>query len=84
MEAQQVQERKIPTVVGMEATAITPATATPTAMERDRTRQLTSETEQTITSIAPFFSLRSHATADCWELDKKKSKRPDNQSTLLE
>ena len=28
--------------------------------------------------------LRSQATADCWELDKNKSKRPDNWSTLLE
>ena len=28
--------------------------------------------------------LRSNATADCWELDKNKSKRPDNWSTLLE
>ena len=28
--------------------------------------------------------LRSHATDDCWELDKNKSKRPDNWSTSLE
>ena len=31
-----------------------------------------------------FCSIRSHVTADCWELDKNKSKRPDNWSTLLE
>ena len=31
-------------------------------------------------SVCP---LRSHATADCWELDKNKSKKPDNWSTLL-
>ena len=31
---QQVQQRRIPTVVGIEATAITPATATPTKMTR--------------------------------------------------
>ena len=30
------------------------------------------------------FTLRSHATVDCLELDKKNSKRPDNWSTLLE
>ena len=28
--------------------------------------------------------IRSHATTDCWELDKNKSKRPDNWWTLLE
>ena len=31
-----------------------------------------------------FCPLRSHVTADFWELDKNKSKRPDNWSTLLE
>ena len=30
------------------------------------------------------FPLCLHTTADCWELDKNKSKRPDNWSTLLE
>ena len=29
------------------------------------------------------FPLPSHATADWWEFDKNKSKRPDNWSTLL-
>ena len=39
------------------------------------------------TNNRPKFAvcpLRSHATANYWELDKKNSKRPDNWSTLLE
>ena len=47
----------MPIVVGIMATAITPATATPTAMKRDRTLQLPPTIEQTIAPSAPFVPL---------------------------
>ena len=43
----------MPTVVGIEATIITPATATPTTMARDQTQWLTPEKKQTIYLSAP-------------------------------
>ena len=45
------------TVVGIEATTITQATATPTSMKQGQTLQLPPATEQTITPSAPFVPL---------------------------
>ena len=49
-----MQGQKIPTVVGIEATAITPATATLTTMTQDRTLWLPPATEQKISLGNPF------------------------------
>ena len=54
LEAQEVQERKMPTGVDIKATEITPATAPPTEMKQDQTLQLPPATEQTIASSVPF------------------------------
>ena len=57
LETQQVEELKISTVVGIEATAITMETATPTttAMPQDWTLGLEPTTEPTIAQSAPFY-----------------------------
>ena len=56
LEAQQVEEQKIATVVGIEATAIPTATATTTLteMKRDQTLCLAPTTEPKIALSAPF------------------------------
>ena len=51
-----MEEHKIPTVVGIEETAITTATETPTAMTRDQTMWLPPTTEPTIALSAPYVA----------------------------
>ena len=75
-----MKEQKITTEIGIKETAITTATATasPIAMTWDRKLCLPPTTEPKIDLSVPFVPFHSHATSDCWELDKNKSKRPNN------
>ena len=47
-----MQEQKIPTIVGIVSTTITPTTTTPTTMKRDRTMWSPPLTEQTSSTSA--------------------------------